>query len=296
MQSILNQMDDAALEIYDAVRKGLGLQLSESENESGDEQIELDIFADEAFRKRLSANKEVRFVLSEEQPNLAHYSDGQYSVALDPLDGSKSALVGIPSGAIFGVFENASTKTDFCGKNIVAGGFYVFGATLECFSAIGSIVQRRIYQQRTKTWEPSSLPSSMPSANFFAVNVSNFKFWPTWLREHYKNVVLETPADKKPANIRWYASMVSEIKRLVLEGGIFAYPANSRTGYENGRLRLVYEAIPMAYLVEAFGGASSDGTRSLLELEPQELHQKIPVFLGELDKIKALQDLSNDAH
>lgn len=239
MQSILTQLDDAAREIYEAVREGLGLQLSETENESGDDQIELDLFADEAFRKRLSTNNEVRFVLSEEQPNLSRYSDGQYSVALDPLDGSKSALVGIPSGAIFGVFENTSSKVDFCGKNIVAGGFYVFGATLECFSAVGSTVERRVYQEKKGRWETMPLPSSMPSANFFAVNVSNFKYWPNWLREHYQNIVLDAPSGQKPANIRWYASMVSEIKRLMLEGGVFSYPANSRSGYENGRLGVV---------------------------------------------------------
>lgn len=295
MQSILSQLDEAALEIYDAVRQGLGLKLSDSENQSGDEQLELDIFADEAFRKRLSTNDDVRYVLSEERSNLAHYSDGPYSVALDPLDGSKSALVGIPSGAIFGIFENANSESDFCGKNMVAAGFYVFGATLECYSAIGSVVKRRIYQFSINEWENASLPDSMPTANFFAINVSNFKFWPSWLRKHYDKIVLDVPTGKEPANIRWYASMVSEVKRLLLEGGVFAYPANARVGYENGRLRLVYEAIPMAYLIEAFGGASSDGKTSILDLTPSELHQKTPVFLGEREKIMTLQELQNSA-
>lgn len=295
MESILAQLDDAALEVYDAVRQGLGLQLSDSENQSGDEQIELDIFADEAFRRRLSSNQNVRFVLSEEQPDLAHYSDGRYSVALDPLDGSKSALVGIPSGAIFGIFEGATSKSDFCGKNVAAAGFYVFGATLECYSAVGSIVRRRIYQERVGRWEASSLPGSMPSGNFFAVNVSNYKYWASWLRKHYQHIVLEAPVGREPANIRWYASMVSEVKRLLLEGGVFSYPANSRPGYENGRLRLVYEAIPMAYLVEAFGGGSSNGKVSLLDLQPEELHQKVPVFLGEQHKIEALENLNDDS-
>lgn len=292
MEAIINALDEASVRVYEALRQGLGLRIASTSNESGDIQIELDIFADEAFRDRLSSVADVRFVISEEQPELKKFSDGEFSVSLDPLDGSKSALVGIPSGAIFGIFRDVSDIHDFTGHNIVAGGFYVFGATLECYYSVSGISYKKIYQEAHRTWEVMLLDSTLPIGNFFDINVSNFKFWPKWLSTHYKTKVLEVDEGVKPANIRWYASMVSQVKRLTLQGGIFAYPNDCRSGYEQGHLRLVYEAIPMAYFIHCLGGLSSDGKKSLLEVVPNSLHQKTPVFLGECNKILELQQMA----
>ena len=122
--------------IYAELKQGSGLKFATSSNESGDDQIELDVIADEAFFKTLSQDSNVRYVVSEERPGMSKISDGAYSIALDPLDGSKSALVGIPSGAIFGVWKNAEFAADFSGRNLISSGFFVFGMNLEALSLI----------------------------------------------------------------------------------------------------------------------------------------------------------------
>lgn len=289
LDDVFDALRHAAHEVYGALQVEHGMRALGKANATGDDQLALDVFADEAFLKQLSACPGVRYAVSEERPDLVRVQDGPFSVALDPLDGSKSALVGIPSGAIFCIFRDAGTVSDFVGKNIVASGFFVFGLNLEMFFADDTGVHRGLFDQRSGTWSYNDLPKSLPQSDFFAVNASNWYFWEPWLQDHY-NGLIHVSGDQQPHNLRWYASMVSEVKRLILEGGVFSYPADRRPGYQDGRLRLVYEALPMAFLVERMGGLSSDGDRSLLRAEVTRLHQKVPVFLGEAAKIRALED------
>lgn len=275
--------------IYAELKKGSGLKFATSSNESGDDQIELDVIADEAFFETLSKDPHVRYVVSEERPGMNKISDGPYSVALDPLDGSKSALVGIPSGAIFGVWKNAEAAKDFHGGNIICGGFFVFGMNLEAYFADGDIVYKGIFNQETSEWSILPIEGGLPSADVLAINGANQTVWDQWLQDHYASLLDTHGGTVKPHNMRWYASMVSDIKRLVLQGGIFAYPRANRKGYEDGHLRLVYEAIPMSFLIHAMGGASTNGDQSLLKTPVATLHQKTPVFIGEADKIAAVE-------
>jgi fructose-1,6-bisphosphatase I len=274
--------------IYAELKKGAGLKFATSSNESGDDQIELDVIADEAFFETLSKDEHIKFVVSEERPELNKVSDGRYSVALDPLDGSKSALIGIPSGAIFGVFENVDGAKDFHGKNIVSGGFFVFGMNLEAYFADGDKVYKGIFDQETKVWDIVPIEGGMPSSDVLAINGQNQMVWDQWLRDHYASLVAVSD-DHKPYNMRWFASMVSDMKRMVLQGGLFVYPRANLKGYEEGKLRLVYEAIPMAFLIHAMGGSSTNGDMSILEMPVDKLHQKIPVFIGDKAKIEAVE-------
>jgi len=279
----------AAEVIYAELKKGSGLKFATSSNESGDDQIELDVIADEAFFDALKTDSNVRYVVSEERPGLNKIFDGRYSIALDPLDGSKSALVGIPSGAIFGVFKNADVAEDFTGQNIQSGGFFVFGMNLEVYFADGDKVYKGQFNHNISQWDIVPIEGPLPSAEVLAINPCNQTMWDEWLMTHYASLFLDEDGTAKPHNMRWYASMVSDIKRLVLQGGMFAYPGANRPGYEDGHLRLVYEAIPMAFLIEALGGASTNGDQSILEARVKTLHQKTPVFIGEKSKIAAVE-------
>lgn len=275
--------------IYNELKKGSGLKFVETSNESGDAQIGLDVIADEAFFQELKNAGNIKYVVSEERPDMDKISDGEYSVALDPLDGSKAALVGIPSGAIFGVFKSVKTEHDLSGDNIVSGGFFVFGMHLEVFFADGNKVYKGIFDQDTSEWNVLPLAQEMPSARFCAVNASNLTLWPDWFRTYYMSLLDTKGGTQKPHNMRWYGSMVSEIKRLVIEGGLFAYPPDGRKGYGEGHLRLVYEAIPMAFLIKAMGGASTNGDQAILDIPVKGRHQKTPVFIGERSMIAALE-------
>ena len=289
LDGIYEALFAASEAIYGELKQGSGLKFATSSNESGDDQLELDVIADEAFFKTLSQDKNVRYVVSEERPGLVKISDGPYSIALDPLDGSKSALVGIPSGAIFGIWDNAEVAADFSGKNIIAGGFFVFGMNLEAYFADGKAVYKGLFDQATSEWTVMPIEGVLPSANVMSLNACNQTMWPQWMQDHYASLFRDADGTPTPHNMRWYASMVSDIKRLVLQGGMFAYPGANRKGYEQGHLRLVYEAIPMSFLIHAMGGSSTNGDVSLLEAPVETLHQKTPVFIGEADKIAAIE-------
>lgn len=289
LNGIYDALFAAGLVIYDHLKQGAGLKFAASGNVSGDDQLELDIIADEAFFETLSQDKHVRYVVSEERPGLSKLSDGPYSIALDPLDGSKSALIGIPSGAIFGIFENANEAKDFNGGNIISGGFFVFGMNLEAYFADGPDVYKGLFDHATGEWTIVALPDAMPHADVLAINGANQLVWDQWLQDHYLSLLDTKNGTVKPHNMRWFASMVSDLKRLLLQGGIFAYPGANRKGYENGHLRLVYEAIPMSFLIHAMGGFSTDGDQSLLTKAVTDLHQKTPVFIGNADKMAAIE-------
>ena len=275
--------------IYAELKQGSGLKFATSSNESGDDQIELDVIADEAFFKTLSQDPNVRYVVSEERPGMSKISDGDYSIALDPLDGSKSALVGIPSGAIFGVWKDAEVAADFSGQNLICSGFFVFGMNLEAYFADGQAVYKGQFDHATSDWTIMPIEGELPSANVMSLNACNQTMWHPWMQSYYAGLFKEADGTPKPHNMRWYASMVSDMKRLVLQGGLFAYPSALRKGYEQGHLRLVYEAIPMAFLIHAMGGSSTNGDVSLLEAPVKTLHQKTPVFIGEAEKIAAIE-------
>lgn len=288
MDGIYAALFAASEKIYAELKKGSGLKFATSSNESGDDQIELDVIADEAFFETLSQDPFCRYVVSEERPDMIRTSDGPYSVALDPLDGSKSALIGIPSGAIFGVWKNADAAADFHGGNIISGGFFVFGMNLEVFFADGDKVYKGQFDQTSGDWTLLPIPGGMPSADILAINGQMQQVWDTWLQTYVHEVTKATDG-QTPYNMRWFASMVSDMKRMVLQGGLFAYPRANFKGYEEGKLRLVYEAIPMAFLIHAMGGSSTNGDMSLLEMPVEKLHQKVPVFIGDKAKIAALE-------
>ena len=288
MNGIYEALGAASKTIYDELKKGEGLKFATSSNESGDDQIELDVIADNAFFDALSKDENVRYVVSEERPDLMKVSDGPYSVALDPIDGSKAALIGIPCGAIFGIWKNADVAADFHGGNILAGGFFVFGMNLEVYFADGDAVYRGQYDEATAEWTILPHEAPMPSANIIAINGQMQKHWGQWLQDYISDAVTSKDG-KAPTNMRWFSSMVADMKRMFLQGGLFAYPAADFKGYETGKLRLVYEAIPMSYLITKMGGASTNGDMSLLEMPVEKLHQKVPVFIGDADKITALE-------
>ncbi len=273
------------------LQAGEGLRIVSATNTAGDEQIELDVIADELLVGRLSEVNDVRFIASEERRDLLRAGSGEISISLDPVDGSKAALVGVPPGTIFGLFRGVENVADMSGANLVGAGFFVYGAALELFMADEAGFRAEIFDPREHVWKNRPVPDAIPSAPVISFNASNLPKWDEWVQAYYQAQV-DPQGGGKSQNLRWYASMVSDVKRLLLEGGVFAYPSRDQAGYENGHVRLVYEAIPMAYVVEAHGGGSSNGTRSILDIPVTSLHQKTPIFLGEAGKIARLEKLS----
>ena len=165
----------------------------------------------------------------------------------------------------------------------------MFGMNLEAYFADGPEVYKAIFDSENSTWQIRSIEGDLPSANVMSLNACNQTMWDEWMKAYYASLFKDQDGTPKPHNMRWYASMVSDMKRLILQGGLFAYPSANRKGYEEGHLRLVYEAIPMSFLIHAMGGSSTNGDISLLNAPVKSLHQKTPVFIGETKKIKAIE-------
>lgn len=278
----------AAHSIYEELRTGNSLVDLKTSNASNDAQIALDVFADDRFKEALELTDEIKYYLSEESPGFLEYGSGELSIALDPLDGSKSAMLGIPSGSIFGVFKDVNDISDLSGKNIISSGFFIYGINLEVYLRHNDKVFKGTFDQESSVWRFESI-DLLPENRMIAINASNKYQWEDWLQEFYEELINVKDENAKPFNMRWYASMVTEVKRLIIQGGLFAYPSDRREGYENGHLRAVYEAIPMAYLIQGLGGASSDGESSLLDIDVSEIHQKTPVFLGNKELIEKVE-------
>lgn len=283
--SINQSLLKAAHSIYKELKSGNSLVNLKTSNASHDTQIALDVFADHQFKKELKVNKGIKYILSEESPEFLKYGSGELSIAIDPLDGSKSAMVGIPSGSIFGVFKDVNEISDFSGKHILSSGFFVYGINLEVFLCYHQNVYKGVFDPEKSHWNFENL-MDWPDNKMIAINASNQYQWDEWLQDFYNELI-----NGEKYNMRWYASMVTEVKRLIMQGGVFAYPADKRKSYEHGHLRLIYEAIPMAYLIHHLGGSSSNGQKSLLDVDVLALHQKTPVFLGNKQLIAQIEQL-----
>lgn len=288
--AIIKSLLQSSESIYQELKTGNSLTSLKTTNATNDEQIKLDVFADQCFLRNIKKHTKVKYILSEEREDMIRHGNGKYSLTLDPLDGSKSAKVGIPCGAIFGVFKDVDHISNFNGSYIMMSGFFVFGINLEVYLAIDQKAYKGIWCSEKSDWVFIQL-QELPTAKMIAINTSNKKKWDKWLQDFYDDLVNTEDKNGKSYNMRWYASMVAEIKRLIYQGGIFIYPNDSRNGYANGHLRLIYEAIPMAYLIQTIGGASTDGQKSILDLKVSALHQKTPVYLGDKYLIQQINEI-----
>lgn len=259
------------------------------DNADGDAQKQLDVRANELFLAALR-NAPVAQVISEEnvQP-VALDPAGTLMVAMDPLDGSSNIETNVSIGTIFGI-EPALDDLDAplrTGAHLLAGGFVVYGPQTMLVLTVRAGTHVFILDRRNGSFvmhrEAVRIPAGKPE---YAINASNYRHWDDWLRGYVDDCVAggDGPHDAD-FNMRWIASLVAEAFRILARGGVFLYPRDSRPGYENGRLRLVYEAAPLGLVFEEAGGAATDGTRRILDLAPESPHQRTPLVLGSPDHV-----------
>ena len=251
-------------------------------NDSGDRQKALDRAAHEHLLEAL-ARVDVRAVVSEEaEDEITLHPVGRYDVAIDPIDGSGSIGIGAPLGLLFCVFEAGNTLQR-PGTEVIAAGYVSFGHSTDMGLSLGNGVDLFTLDPASGRFhlarEQVRIPENKP---MIAYNASNTGHWPAPLRDHVETRI------EAGANMRWIAAAVGDLHRILLQGGIFLYPADARKGYENGRLRLLYEAFPIAYLIEQAGGAATDGTTRILDCITERLHQHSPLIFGDRDMVAAI--------
>lgn len=263
---------------------------AEQENVQGECQKKLDIISNDLIKDCLAAIPSVRGMASEEETDpVPANNDGKFLVLFDPLDGSSNIDVNVTVGTIFSILEcdtdaDPSTQEAYlqAGNRQVAAGYVLYGPSTIMMLSTGNGVFAFTLDTRIGDFmlQRENVTISPETAEF-AINMSNQRFWQAPVQSYVADLLQgeEGPLGKR-YNMRWVASMVAEIHRIMTRGGIFMYPFDNRDPKKPGKLRLMYEANPMSFLVEQAGGKSSTGTEEIMSIAPEGIHQRVPVIMG----------------
>ncbi|MGZ3217293.1 class 1 fructose-bisphosphatase [Paracoccus sp. T5] len=260
-------------------------------NDSGDKQKALDLAAHDhmiAVLRRAG----VRQVLSEEAESVIRLNDGgEFDVAIDPIDGSGSIGIGAPLGMLFSVLPADQDSFLRPGRTAVAAGYASFGHSVDFGFSTGQGVHVATFEDGTGFRIAREGLRLKPQASTIAYNASNERHWAPGLQAWARDLRAGTDGPRgRDFNMRWLAAAVGELHRILLKGGVFLYPDDARPGYENGRLRLIYECVPVAFLIEQAGGQATDGRGAILDRVPTGLHDMTPLIFGATDEVAAIHD------
>ena len=257
-----------------------------SANVDGDDQKALDILADEMIQNALSEVPAVASYLSQEQDAAVQiHDDGTVIVTSDPLDGSSNIDTNVSIGTIFSILPAAGGILQ-AGRNQIAAGFFVYGPQTTLLVTFGKSVMAFQLDDDGDFYDMDWQVKITPDTDEFAINASNMRQWHSDVAAYINDCLAGATGPRiQNFNMRWIGSLVADAWRIFRRGGIFLYPADSRSGYGTGRLRLVYEANPIALLVEAAGGKAVDGNGPILDLMPPALHARVPFIFGSSNEV-----------
>ena len=302
LRLLLEVVARACKHISQAVNKGsLGgvLGSAESENVQGEVQKKLDIIANEVLIEANEWGGHLAAMASEEMDSIHpvpnRYPQGEYLLLFDPLDGSSNIDVNVSIGTIFSVLKKgtpgqAVTEQDFlqAGKQQVAAGYCVYGPQTTLVLTVGDgVVVFTLDREQGSfvlTQENVRIPEDTQE---FAINMSNMRHWDAPVKRYIDECLQGKEGPRgKDFNMRWVASMVAEVHRILMRGGVFMYPWDKREPHKPGKLRLMYEANPMGWIVEQAGGAATNGKQRILDIQPTQLHERVSVMLGSKNEVE----------
>ena len=274
-----------------AVGKGplLGLAgLAGSENAQGEEQKKLDLIADELFARGVEWSGLVGALASEERDDVHLIAgNGPLALVFDPLDGSNNLDVNLPVGSIFSVFaldgnDRGPAAVLQPGRRQLAAGYAIYGPSTQLVITVGRGTHGFTLDREIGNFVLTHPDIRIPEDGAdYLINASNRRFWEPPVQRYVDECKAGAEGPRgRDFNTRWVASMVADVHRVLLRGGIYLYPRDQKQANREGRLRLMYEANPMAMLVEQAGGAASTGRCRILDMLPERIHQRVPVVLG----------------
>ncbi|MDH2926600.1 class 1 fructose-bisphosphatase [Lonepinella koalarum] len=277
-----------------------------NQNVQGESQMKLDIIANDTFKHALMAREDVAGFASEEEDEFIIFDtergrNARYIILTDPLDGSSNIDVNVSVGTIFSIYRRVSplgspvTLEDFMqpGNKQVASGYVVYGSSTMLVYTTGNGVNGFTYDPTLGEFCLSHENFQMPhNGKIYSINEGQYLKFPMGVKKYIKYCQEEDAATQRPYASRYIGSLVSDFHRNMLKGGIYIYP--SATTYPNGKLRLLYEGNPMAFLAEQAGGLASDGYRRILDIQPTELHQRVPLFIGSKDMVEKAQEFMTE--
>jgi fructose-1,6-bisphosphatase I len=274
---------------------------AQHENVQGEEQKKLDVISNDYLIDALKVHAEVGGLASEELDEFTPAQEnGKYLVLFDPLDGSSNIDINMCVGTIFSILpaKHAVTQAeDFlqAGTNQVAAGYVLYGPSTMMALTVGAGVVFFTFDPETKEFLLTKDAITVAAdTKEYAINASNQRHWEAPVKRYIEELLAgKTGPREKDFNMRWVACMVGDIHRILCRSGIFMYPYDTKDPKKAGRLRLMYEANPMSMLMEQAGGASTTGRVRILEIQPTELHQRVPVVIGSKNEVDLVTHYHN---
>lgn len=279
-----------------------------STNIQGEAQQTLDVLANEIFVRHCSSGDRVAALVSEEVEEVYWLKDkpepGDYVVYFDPLDGSSNLALNMCVGSIFSIVQTETaldpsddTSVLLPGSKQVCAGYSVYGPATSLVLTTGNGVAGFTHHPGSGEFWVTHTSMTIPdAASEFAINASRRTLWDAPLRRYYDECLLGKAGPRgKTFNMRWVASMVAEVHRILIRGGVFIYPCDDGNRAMGGKLRLMYEANPMSFIIEQAGGSASTGLERILDVTPTSHHQRVPVMLGSKEEIEVLENYHQEA-
>ena len=296
---LIEDIASACRSIANLVRNGAfegNLGSADEINVQGETQKTLDILANDEFERICSNSPCLAALVSEEVEEVTWLKEpevGDYLLYFDPLDGSSNLDVNLSVGSIFAIMQvqsDGDRNVLHEGRKQVCAGYAVYGPSTMFVLTDGTDVTGFTCQHGTGDFRLTHPKMTVPSeTSEFAINTSRYRHWDAPVRRYVDECVAGEVGDRqRPFNMRWTASMVAEIHRILTRGGVFLYPADSNNRQAGGKLRLMYEANPMAMIIEQAGGAASTGYVPILDIQPTGPHQRVPVILGSRSEVERL--------
>lgn len=298
LNSILSNVEQAIKKIAIAIDEGAiagNMGSLASENVQGEVQKTLDVMTNDIFVEALQKSGWVAGMVSEEviDPIQITASKGEYLLCFDPLDGSSNVNVNISVGTIFSVLKANNSQPELddflqAGTEQICAGYALYGTSTMLVLTTGNGVNGFTLDKKANQFVLTHPNMQIPQDTAeFAINMSNYRFWQEPVQRYIDECLQGTEGERdKDFNMRWVASMVAEVHRILVRGGVFMYPSDAKS--KMGKLRLMYEANPMSFIVEQAGGGSTTGLQRVLEVNPTGIHQRVPIMLGsknEIDRI-----------
>jgi len=287
---------EVAIQLREGALAGV-LGTTESTNVQGETQKKMDVIANDLLKKFLLDNPLVAGLASEEEDHpVPGNADGRYLVIFDPLDGSSNIDINVSVGTIFSILEQpegASPGDEAAylqaGRKQVAAGYVLYGQSAVLALTTGHGVNFFTLAHTGDfilTREQVSIPTQTSE---FAINMSNQRFWEKPMNQYIDDLLLGVEGPRgKNFNMRWIASMVAEVHRILTRGGVFTYPWDSRDPAKPGKLRLMYEGNPMSMLIEQAGGLSTTCYDHIMDVQPEKIHQRVAVALGSTEEVETV--------
>jgi fructose-1,6-bisphosphatase I len=307
------------IEVVARACKGIAIQVNKgalgevlgsagTENVQGEVQKKLDVLSNEVLIEANEWGGHLAAMASEEMDSIHlvpnRYPQGEYLLLFDPLDGSSNIDVNVSIGTIFSVLRKVGhhhgvSEQDFLqpGRAQAAAGYCIYGPQTTLVLTVGDGVSMFTLDREMGSWVLTAENVQIPAdTKEFAINMSNMRHWAAPVQRYIGECLAGKEGPRgKDFNMRWVASMVADVHRILTRGGVFLYPWDRREPEKAGKLRLMYEANPMAFLVEQAGGLATNGQQRILELQPTKLHERVAVMLGSKNEVQRVTEYHAEA-